>query len=180
MIRVLIGSLMGAIVMFLIGFLAYGTPLMRLGFAQATDAVQIDVQTALKALPGTGTYVIPSGESAATTAAFANGPVATINYNAGGFAMVDPQVMLTGFIHMFITALLLGLMLWGVRGRVPDFPSRARLVIGMALVAVVFTNLADPIWLHHDWRHAIYVAAVNFISLCAAGHILARWFVPAR
>ena len=180
MLRVLTGSLIGAVVMFLIGFLAYGTPLMRLGYGQATDAVQLDVQAALKALPGTGTYVIPSGDSAATTAAFANGPIATINYNAGGFAMVDPQVMLTGFIHMFITALLLGLTLWGVRGRIPDFASRARLVIGMALVAVVFINLSEPIWFHHDWRNALYVGAVNFISLCAAGYILARWFVPAR
>lgn len=180
MLRVLIGSLASAVVMFLIGFIAYGTPLMRLGYARTTDAVQIDVQTALKALPGTGTYVIPSGDSAATTAAFANGPVATINYNAGGFAMVDPQVMLTGFIHMFIVALLLGMTLWGVRGRVPDFASRARLVIGMALVAVVFIDLSEPIWFHHDWRNALYVAAVNFISLCAAGCILARWFVPAR
>ncbi len=31
MVRVLVGSLIGAVVMFLIGFLAYGTPLMRLG-----------------------------------------------------------------------------------------------------------------------------------------------------
>ncbi|MGL4542520.1 MAG: hypothetical protein ACRCUI_08440, partial [Polymorphobacter sp.] len=119
-------------------------------------------------------------DSAATTAAYANGPVATSNYNIGGFAMADPQVMLTGFVHMLISALLLGLTLWGVRGRVPDFASRARLVVGIALVAVVFIDLSEPIWFHHDWRNALYVGAVNFISLGAAGLLLARWFVPAR
>ena len=118
MLRVLIGSLLAAVVMFLIGFMAYGTPLMRLGYATATPAVQLEVQAAMKALPGTGTYVIPAGESPETTSAFANGPIAVIGYNAGGFAMVDPSVMLTGFIHMALTCLLIGVVLYGVRRRI--------------------------------------------------------------
>jgi len=178
MLRVLIGSILAAVAMFLIGFIAYGTPLMKLGYATATPAVQLDVQAALKALPGTGTYVIPAGETTETTAAFANGPVAVIGYNAGGFAMVDGTVMLTGFIHMLLTCLLIGAVLYGVRRRIPDSGERLKLVFGIAAIGAIFINLASPIWFHTDWRNALYLGGVNFISLAVAGVILAKWFVP--
>ena len=58
MLRVLTGSLLAAVVMFLIGFLAYGTPLMRLGYAQATDAVQLDVQNATASLLSTSSTLL--------------------------------------------------------------------------------------------------------------------------
>lgn len=180
MIRLVLGSFVAALAMFLIGFVVYGTPLMQVGFASAPEAVQLDIQTALKALPGSGAYVLPSPSTPALTAAFAAGPVAVIHYNASGFAAFDKAQMLTGYGHMLISATLLNLALWGIRGRIPDFAGRARLVIGMALAMVVFTNLSDPVWFHQDWRSAIFVATSNFVSLVVAGCILARWFVPAR
>lgn len=178
MFRVLIGSILAAVAMFLIGFIAYGTPLMKLGYTTAAPAVQLDVQTALKALPGTGTYIIPAGETSETTTAFANGPVAVIGYNAGGFAMVDPQVMVAGLIHMLVTCLIIGGLLYAVRRRITDDGERLQLVLGIAAIGAIFINLASPIWFHTDWRNALYLGGVNFISLAVAGVILAKWFVP--
>lgn len=180
MIRLVLGSFITALAMFVIGFIVYATPLMRVGFATAPETVQLDIQTALKALPGSGAYVLPSPETTALTAAFAAGPVAVIHYNANGFAAFDSAQMLTGYLHMLISATLLALALWGVRGRIPDFAGRVRLVTGMALTMVVFTNLSDPVWFHQDWSSAIFVATSNLVSLVAAGCILARWFVPVR
>lgn len=178
MARLVIGSLIGAVFMFLIGFLAYGTPLMETGYGSATPAQQLAVQAALKALP-TGTYIIPEGYSAEGAAAYAAGPVAKVQVNSAGFAPNDPMVMVSGYVHMAVTAFLLALLLWSVRDRVADTGTRLQLVVWASLAAVVFTRLGEPIWFHTDWPNALYVAVVEFVSLVGAGYILARWFVPA-
>ena len=111
MLRLLVGTLPAAVVMFLLGFVFYGTPLQMLGWTKAPLATQLAVQQALKALPQSGTYVIPSGDTPGATAAYGNGPVAQIQYNSGGFAMVDPGVFAGGFVQMAVSVFLLGCVL---------------------------------------------------------------------
>jgi hypothetical protein len=175
--KLVIGSLIGAVFMFLIGFLAYGTPLMELGYKSASLEQQLAIQSAMKGLP-TGTYTIPDGHSPEGMAAYGVGPVAVVQLNSGGFVAYDPAVFAFGYLHMAVAAFLLGLLLWSVRDRVTDIATRMRVVIWASLVAVVFTRL-EPIWFHSDWPNALYVALAEFISLVGAGYILARWFVPA-
>lgn len=178
MARLVIGSIIGAVFMFLIGFLAYGTPLMQVGYGSATLEQQLAVQAALKPL-ATGTYAIPDGYTPESAAAYAAGPVAIVKVNGAGFAAMDPMVMVAGYVHMAISAFLLALLLWAVRDRVADTGARLQLVMWASLAAVVFTRLGEPIWFHTDWANALYLAAVEWISLAGAGAILARWFVPA-
>ncbi len=178
MAKLIIGSLLGAVFMFLMGFLAYGTPLMETGYKSANLEQQLAVQSALKGLP-TGTYTIPDGHSPEGMAAYAAGPIAVVQVNSRGFVAYDPMVFLSGFVHMAIAAFILGLMLWAVRDRVTDVGTRMQLVMLGSLVAVFFTRLGEPIWFHTDWSNALYVAVIEWISLVGAGYILARWFVPA-
>jgi hypothetical protein len=176
--RLVIGSLVAAVVMFILGFIFYATPLMNMGFATATPEQQATVQAALKGLP-TGTYSIPGGETPEAMAAYAAGPVAMVKVNSGGFAMFDPVVFVEGYLHMAVAAFFLGLVLWTIRDRVTDFGSRFSVVMWLSLAMVWFTRLGEPIWYHTDWRNALYVAATEWISFVVAGYILARWFVPA-
>lgn len=176
--RLVIGSLVAAVVMFVIGFVAYGTPLMMTGFAVATPEQQAAVQAALKGLP-TGTYFIPFGEAPEAMAAYAAGPVALLKVNSNGFAMFDPLVFAEGYLHMVVAAFLLGLVLWAIRDRVADVATRLQLIIWLSLAMVWFTRLGEPIWYHVDWRNAVYVAVTEWISFVAAGYVLARWFVPS-
>ena len=176
--RLVIGSLLGAVFMFFMGFLAYGTPLMDIGYKSASLEQQLAIQSAMKGLP-TGTYTIPDGHSPEGVAPYGVGPVAVVQLNSSGFAAYDPVVFVTGYVHMAIAALLLGLVLWAIRDRVTDLGSRMQVVVWASLVAVVFTRLGEPIWFHSDWPNALYVALVEWLSLVGAGYILARWFVPA-
>lgn len=176
--RLVIGGLLGAVFMFFMGFLAYGTPLMDIGYKSASLEQQLAIQSAMKGLP-TGTYTIPDGHSPEGVAAYGVGPVAVVQLNSSGFAAYDPMVFAAGFIHMAIAAFLLGLVLWAIRDRVTDVGSRMQVVVWTSLVAVFFTRLGEPIWFHSDWTNALYVALVEWLSLVGAGFILARWFVPA-
>lgn len=175
--KLVIGSLVAAIAMFLLGFVFYGV-LMHLGWSTAPEATQLAVQEALKALPGTGTYAIPGGESPAMIAAYAAGPVAQIQYNAGGFPMMDPAVFAGGYVHMAVSVFLVGLLLWNLRDRLVSFAERAQVVIAVAAIFCVYIHLAGPIWYHTDWRNALYKVVADMIIYVTGGLILARWFVP--
>lgn len=179
MIRVLIGSVAGGVVMFILAFVFWASPLSRLAYSSATDQQNAAVQLALAGnLPHTGRYVVPNPGTAQGNVLYSKGPVAEISYNTAGFSASGGGSMVGGFIHEVVVSLLIGLSLLAVAGRVTDFESRARLVIGLSAAATVMIALSDPIWMHADWRFAIYGLIADLAMLSAAGLVMARWFVP--
>ena len=178
MIRVIIGAAVAAVAMFIIGFIFYATPLSRLGMANLDDAQAAAVQQALAAsLPRTGTYSVPGTDTPAQTNMYSQGPIATVHYNTGGFAAEDMTALVMGLVFNFIVALLIGAALIGIDRRVPDFGSRARVAVIIAVGAAAYIHLGEPIYRHHDWGHFIYLFVADSLMLAAAGLILA-WFLP--
>jgi hypothetical protein len=181
MIRVIFGSAVAALAMFVIGFIFFG-PLGLLNLAVVTldDNQAAAVRDSLSTtLPRTGTYFVPMAEkSAAQTVMYGQGPIATIHYNTGGFAAVDPATLVTGLTFNFVIALVMGIALLGISGRVADFGSRARLAVPLGVAGVAYTHLSEPIFYHHDWPHFIYVFVADGLMFVAAGLILAK-LLPA-
>ena len=180
MIRVIIGAAAAAIAMFVIGFIFFGPlGLLNIAVVNLDDTQAASVQQALAAnLPRTGTYFVPSAEaSAAQTVMFGRGPVATVHYNVGGFAAMDTATLGVGLLFNFAIALLMGLALLGIEGRVTDFGSRARVGAILAIAGVAFTHLSEPIYLHHGWTYFIYIFVADALMLLAAALALA-WFLP--
>jgi hypothetical protein len=179
MVRILIGSLAGGAAMFIVGFILWATPLQYLGFSTATDAQNAAIQLSLaQNLPHTGRYVVPNPLSQIGANGYSKGPVATVDYNVGGFAGGDPASMIGGFVQEVIVSLMIGLSLLAVAGRVTDFPSRAKLAIGLSAAAVLMVTTSDPIWMHADWRYAIYALIADLAMLSASSLVIARWFLP--
>ena len=179
MLRVIIGSAVASIAMFIFGFIFFASGLENLA-TRSLDDVQAGAvrQTMSASLPGTGTYIVPNPEgSAAQTVMYGQGPVATIHYNTSGFPSADAGSMVGGLVLNFIVALLIGTALIGIDRRVPDFGSRARVGVLIAVAATAFTHLGEPIYYHHDWPHFIYLFIADGVMLAAAGLILA-WFLP--
>ena len=93
--RAAIGAVAAAVAMFILGFIFYATPLQKIAVASATDAQAAAVQQAMAAnLPRTGTYFVPDAATAAQSTMYSQGPVATVHYNSGGFAVAAPDVMI--------------------------------------------------------------------------------------
>jgi hypothetical protein len=86
--------------------------------------------------------------------------------------------MIGGFVQEVIVSLMIGLSLLGVAGRVADFPSRAKVAIGVSAAATVMILLGDPIWMHADWRFGIYATIADLAMLAASSLVIARWFLP--
>ncbi len=167
--RFAITSLAAGAVMWLLGFILYGL-LFNIGWASAPEATQLAIQQALKALPHSGSYFIPTGDTPAMMNAFVAGPVAQISYNSAGFPMVDTVTFIAGFVQFSIVAAMIGWLLSALPA-----PARLRVVIGMAAIAVVYIHFSDPIWYHSDWRNPLYKSFADVIILTAGGFVMARW-----
>jgi len=168
--------------MFFIGFIFFGpTGLSHIATGSVTDAQAAAIQQSLAAnLPNTGTFTVPSSESSPSqTVMYGQGPIATIHYNTAGFAAMDTKALGIGFAFDFVIALLIGLALLGISGRVEDFGSKARVAMIIAIAAAAYVHLSEPIYYHHDWPHFVYSFVADGLMLGAAGLILA-WFLTRR
>lgn len=182
MIKVIPGAILGAIAMFILGFIFFATPLSSIHVDSLEDTQAAAVQAALAAnMPadGAGTYVVPEpSASRQQSELYARGPIAMVHYNSSGFAIGATGSLLGGFVHMLVSALVLGAALYTLSGHVRDFGARLSITILFALAASIFTMLGDPIWYHQDWTHHVYRFIANTIMFVAAGAIIARWFLP--
>ena len=180
MVRIVIGSVLGGLLQFLIGFLFWGTPLSRIAFSVANDAQNATIQTVLaQNLAATGTYYVPWPDTAQGTVLHGKGPVALIFFNTSGFPQVLPSSLIGGLILSIVAMLLLGLALHTVAARVPDFASRAKIVILASVAIVGYSILGQPIYnFYMPWGYWIYLAISLLVGFVAGGLLLARWFVP--
>jgi hypothetical protein len=179
MIRIVIGSVVGGAVMFVVGFIFWATPLAALGYSHAGEAQSAAVQTALaQNLSHTGRYIVPDVTTQGGTVLYGRGPVATVDYNSKGYATTDNGSLIGGLVQEIVVVLMFGLALLPICARVPDFESRARVVVGISAAAAVMIALSDPIFEHADWRFAIYAVVADIAMLAAGGLVLARWFLP--
>ncbi len=179
MVRIVIGSVAGAVAMFVVGFIFWATPLAALGYSHLDEQKSAAVQTMLaQNLPHTGHYIVPDVTTQGGTILYGRGPVATVDYNSNGYPTTDNTALIGGLVQEFVVVLMFGLALMPILSRVPDFESRARVVVGIAAAGAVMIALSDPIFNHADWRFAIYNMVADIAMLAAGGLVLARWFLP--
>ncbi|HEX8307047.1 MAG TPA: hypothetical protein VF645_01340 [Allosphingosinicella sp.] len=179
MIRTVIGGLVAGIVIFVIGFVFWATPLGELAYSKADEAQNAAVQASLAqnlSPSGTGTYIVPAHNSAAGAVLYAKGPIATVHFNTRGYSPDDMSAILPGFIVAVIAGLLIAFGLAAVGNR--SFGDLARLVICFSLGFTVWEYLGSPIFNHYGWGFWIYTFIAESVALIVAGLIVARWFTP--
>lgn len=178
MIRILIGSIVGGIVQFIIGALFWATPLGKLAFRTLGQAETADLQTAMARTltpTGTGTYFIPSPETAAGAILMGKGPVGLVFFNTGGFPAMDWHALLVGLVLSVVMLLLVGVALSLVDG----FAARIRVALLFGVATVLYFILSVPVYnITMPWAWWIYLAVSTFVGFAAGAFILIRWFVP--
>lgn len=178
MIRLLIGSIAAGLVQFVIGAIAWVSPTGKLAFKALDDTQTAQVQAALASglgATGTGTYFIPSPETAAGTEMLGRGPVALIHFNSSGFPPMDPGALLTGLIMSIVTMLLVGLAVQ----RLPDFNSRMRTAVLFGVATVLYFIFALPVFnIYMPWAWWVSLGVEEFIGFTVGAFVLIRFFMP--
>ncbi|HEX8525363.1 hypothetical protein [Allosphingosinicella sp.] len=181
MARTVIGGVVAGIILFLVGFIFWASPLHRIAYSGADEAASAAIQASLAqnlGPTGTGTYVIPTHDTSQGMALYERGPVATIHFNSRGFAVEGMGMMVSGFLFALIAGLLIafGLAAVGRGGR--SFAPTARMIVLVSVGITFWTILAQPVFNHHGWTYWIYAFVAESTALILAGLAVARWFLP--
>jgi hypothetical protein len=182
MVRTIIGGLVGGLILFVVGYIFWGSPLSEIAFTRAGDAQNAAVQLSLAqnlTQTGTGAYIIPAPQSAQGAVLYAQGPIATVYFNTMGFSPKPvPMMLLPGFILALLAGLLMAFGLAAACGGGRSFAASARLVVLYSLGFTVWEYLATPVFSHFGWRFWIYAFTAESVGLILAGLVIAHWFLP--
>jgi hypothetical protein len=178
MIRILIGSIVGGFVQFLIGAIAWVSPLGMLAFKRLDDTGNATVQASLAATltpTGTGTYFVPNPETAPGSVLMGKGPVALIFYNSGGFPAFEMSSVLTGLVLSIVMMLIVGVAL----SLVETYTARLKVASLFAVATVLYFVLSLPVYnFYLPWGWWVFLAVEEFVAFAAGAFILIRWFMP--
>jgi hypothetical protein len=177
--RLVLGSLVGGLAMWVVGFIFWGPLLGWIPFSVTPDANAAAVQAALKAnlaATGSGTYAIPSTATTAGSVMHAGGPVALVHFTNSGFPAMDTFALLWGLVLAVCCAFVGGLGLKLVAAEL-DFGRRMQLVIFFAVAMAGYTELGQPVFNHAAWGYYLYAFVADVVTWIAAGAVLAM-FIP--
>lgn len=174
-----IGSLVAAVAMFFWGFLFWGATALPYQAMKAPGDVAALQESLRAALPTSGVYLLPHPGQASQeelSKFIAAGGFGRIVFVREGASM-GGAVFGQGFVHYFVTAVLLGLLL---RAAAPaQYGGRVTLCAWAGLAAAVFTSFNQPIWYMYPVAPFLVDLVYVFLSFVVAGLVLAKFVKPA-
>lgn len=179
--QIFLGSFLAALAMFIWGFLFWATPISSGAFQETSNYEEIG-EALRDVLPQDGSYHVPwygAGDEEMMRLHEA-GPLATIHFRSAGAPMGSPGVMIWGFVHMFITALMLAMLLRMALPALSTYGQRVGLIVLAGVVASFWTEISAPIWWYHPWSFALTNMFYSIISFALAGLVLARFIGKAE
>lgn len=168
--KLLLAPLLGALAMFVWGFVYYGVSGVPY---QALQPAQ-DVGPALdKLFPTSGTYVVPDPrtDSDDLSRQLEKGPFATVHIKKGSMPAMDPVVMVKGFLLEWISCLLMVVVL-GLT-QIKGYTTRLTFIVLVGFLAAFFTHGGQAVWWHQDWAWHIRTVIHDAGAWLFAGLILA-------
>ena len=183
--NVLIAALLGALTVFLFGFVVYGVLGLHLKTISSFENPSA-VAAMLKAnAPEAGMYFLPNVSDAegkmveedAYKAAAKAGPWAMLSIHPAGRDMEDVTPMGRGFVIEFLAALVAACM---VRNMRPNSSYGCRVLLVASLG--VFAGLVDPIlnwnWLGDAISFSFFTAGMHVLTWLLGGLVIAKFAVP--
>lgn len=182
--RVLIGVVLGAVALFIWGFVFWGLlPTPTSIFRTFSD--EAAVAEALKSnAPEPGVYTVPDAslmgrDAAEYTSRHESGPVAMVFIHPAGLSVMPPSMMVKGFLNMLASVFLMALLLGMAAPALGTYSRRVGFVFLAGLVSVVFIDLGQPVWWRHTWDYWLANAVYHALGALIVGLILAR-FQPQK
>lgn len=175
--KMIIGCIVASVMMFMLGFFFFATPLGRMAYGHADYTTLARVQAVMADLPASGAYAIPDAATAGGALAYERGPIGVLHVVKAGYPVFDPLVLARGLLHYFVSVLFIGLALLATAEKL-DLRARRSVIAGMVVGSTAFTALADPVWYRLDWTYSLYLFFANSLILMAGALIVSRWYLP--
>jgi hypothetical protein len=181
--RIILGSLLSSIVMFLWGWfwwdmLAGEAPGVRAEFSEENTGALVE---SLKTnLSETGVYFYPPKPDmsdevavAAWEARHREGPLVQINYVADGKEPMDPKTMGTGFALGFIASLFVATLIAVFSKSLTTYFARFGFVVCLGVFLALWCDGNSIVWWRVPAEHVVFQAGYNITVWALAGLVLA-------
>lgn len=174
-----IAPALAALAMFVFGAIYWMSPFPYKFLQQTTD--DRATLAALKPFfPATGAYVIPGPhlDHDTMTALYQAGPSVMVQFVAEGHAAMEPAVFVKGYLHYFVVAVLLGILLRRFAPAFRNYASSVKVSALIGLTGGVLLTCSDPIWWHHAWAWHLVNLLYSVLAFTVAGLVLGRFVKP--
>jgi len=184
MSKVLLGSALAAVVMFMFGFVFWGISGLPNNVMSGARDVE-EARTYLKTNhPEDGFYKVPYSENWAADEAFAaqakEGPLATIIIRHEGKDPGDMMGMAMGWVYQFVCIFLVALLLHMAMGNraMTFYVRRVGFVIIAGLAISIYGNFGDVVWWSYPTAYPTLTAIYDALAWILAGLVLAALVKP--
>lgn len=169
---------LAALAMFFLGFLYWGLPASPAykAFGKVADD-DAAAQALGRIFPATGTYMVPGIhlEQNKLTELYRRGPSAEVVFIKEGHDPTNPTMFIKGYLHYFVVALLLLMMLEGAKPSFKCFSCRVKFSAAVGLVGGVLWHFSDPIWGNHPLPYHLVGLLYMVLEFAVAGLVLAKF-----
>ena len=174
----LLAPALAALAMFVFGAAFWMSPFPYKALKSVTDDSAAGESLA-KIFPVTGSYIVPGPhlDPKQAEALMKRGPFAEVHIVREGMRMMDPLVLLKGYLHDFVLCLLMTLMLVKLAPAFPGWASRMRFCAMLGLI-LALADYASVIWWHHSIAWETMLALYEFLALSIAGIVLGKMLTP--
>ncbi len=182
--RLILGTVIAAVVLFLYGFLYWGGPIPygeHIWKQTANDTAA--GKSLLEHFPEKGTYFVPAvtNEDGSRAALYSWGPVAMVHMlSPDGRPEVDSSIMLQGFFMNLAFIFVVGLLLRQVTAALPTYGSRVMFAATAGLACTLLTDIGDIAWWTIDWQWRLYTGFYHFSAWVIVGLVLAAFVGPSE
>ncbi|MDH3215313.1 MAG: hypothetical protein OEN01_03360 [Candidatus Krumholzibacteria bacterium] len=183
--RTLLASVVGAVVLMAWGFVFWTMTPLGQNLIHTIDTEDAVIEVLDQNISESGVYFVPStgmrdkSGQEAFVEKHRRGPLARISFRKEGADAQSPVVFIKGFVHSFLSVLLLvGIMIHALP-RLASYRSRVVFVLLVGVFAGFFTHLSDPIWFHSPLQHSLYYMDFHILGWLFVGLALAPIIKPA-
>lgn len=175
--KFVLAPVLAALAMFILGFLYWGLPMSPAYKAVSRVADDAAAAQALAQIfPATGVYLVPGIhlDPAQLTPLIERGPTAQISFVKEGHSPTDPTGFIKGYLHYFVIALALMIMLDRATPSFKCFTCRIKFATAVGLIGALF-ELTDAIWSRHPLGYHLVVGIYIVLECALAGLVLAKF-----
>jgi hypothetical protein len=149
------------------------------GFSHLDSPTELALRELMdQEFPESGTYAIPQLEGGTVedwTTHHLAGPLAFVMVTKAGTDPASPRVYLMGFLHMMLTALLLGLLMTRALPTSLSYGRKIGFAVLTGVLVAFWSNLSDPIWFYQPWAYHLVTTVYDIIAFAIMGAILGRF-----
>lgn len=178
--RYVLAPTLAALAMFVFGAIFWMSPFPYQVLGRVADDSAAALELA-KIFPTTGHYLIPGAylDEKIAGELMQRGPIAQVVFVKEGQAAMAPSTLVKGYLHYFVTALLLAFFLGRSSAAIRTYGCVVASVTTIGVIAAVFIDFTDTIWWHHPWSWQFVCALYNVLAFFVGSLVLAIFFKPA-